>query len=57
MARRTVSKSFYALDEERVALRIKIAMLKEQGGNYAEIEDGSERLAVLNEQIRKMINR
>jgi hypothetical protein len=55
MARVFVSDSFEALDEERIALRIKIALLTERGGNYAEIGEAKDKLDRLDSRIREMI--
>jgi hypothetical protein len=55
MARVFVSDSFETLDEERIALRIRIAILKERGGNYAELEEATDKLGRLESIIREMI--
>ena len=48
---RTTTVDLGSLDEERVVLRIRIAMLKEQGGNYAEVEHASDQLRRLNLKV------
>ncbi len=51
MPRRTISEDIGALDEERIGLRVQIALMEERGGNHAELLEGRERLRVINAQI------
>jgi hypothetical protein len=51
MPRRTISEDIGALDEERIGLRVQIALMEERGGNHAELLEHRERLRVINAQI------
>ncbi|WP_260597172.1 hypothetical protein [Sphingomonas endolithica] len=51
MTRKTIHEDIGALDEERIGLRVQIALMEERGGNYAELLERRERLRVINAQI------
>jgi hypothetical protein len=55
MAKMFVGEVFEALDEERIALRVKVAMLKDQGGGCAEFQLAAERLSDLEDQLRAIL--
>ncbi len=57
MTRTTISNEMITLDDERVALRIKLHFLRERGGDPAEIAAGDLRLKELSQVIASQISR
>lgn len=57
MTRTKIGNETITLDDERVALRIKLHFLCERGGDPAEIAAGELRLKVLSQVIASQISR
>ncbi len=57
MTRPKMSEEILTLDEERVALRIHLLLLREQGGDPDELAAGEARLADLSRTIATLIAR
>jgi hypothetical protein len=51
MTRKAKHADIVALDEERIGLRVQVALMEERGGDYAEVLERRERLRVINAQI------
>jgi hypothetical protein len=51
MTRKMLNNDAGALDDERVALRIRIALLEERGGHYAELLEARDRLREVSAHI------
>ena len=54
MARKMLNNDTGALDEERIALRIRVAMLEERAGHYAELLEARDRLREVSAQLMRI---
>jgi hypothetical protein len=57
MTRTTISNETITLDDERIALRIRLHYLRERDGDRAEIAAGEARLKELSQLIASRISR
>jgi hypothetical protein len=54
VARKTLNNDVGALDDERVALRLRIALLEKRGGHYAELLEARDRIREVGAQITRI---